>query len=143
MWGDMKRLFVDRGIFKVIGGKKENEKTLEEKKQELYNKINNLQGQLDLVKEKDKLEKLREIKIEQAIDTRKKTLIGAFVLQHEDIFEMIVKSSDFNNFVIRNFDRKLFAFPLVVEKGDDQNETDGQEKEQDDKEFSEKMDENI
>lgn len=61
--------------------------------------------------ERIKLEKARISKASRAADTRRKILVGAFVMDNEDQYKALLKSKAFDNYLTREKDRALFDLP--------------------------------
>ena len=59
-----------------------------------------------------RLEKSALAKAERGKDTRRKILIGAYIHSRDDMYNHIVNSSDFNQYITRVDDRKLFGFNI-------------------------------
>ena len=80
-------------------------------------KVAALQKKIRQVKALDEKQKLRElgdvIKKSSAQETRKKILIGAFVLSHMDAANLRIGNVSFLNTLVREDDRKLFGLPPI------------------------------
>ncbi len=63
--------------------------------------------------EKIKTAKAREAKNERAEDTRKKILLGAFIAQKDSWLKKVTESPEFDRFITRNIDRKLFGLTEI------------------------------
>lgn len=58
--------------------------------------------------ERIKQEKARISKVSRAADTRRKILVGAFVMDNEEQYKALLKSKAFDNYLTREKDRALF-----------------------------------
>lgn len=84
-------------------------------------------GGIDVTKLDDMLEKHRQIaerirkekarlsKEARAADTRRKILVGAFVMSNKEQYETLLRSKAFDSYLTQNRDRKLFDLPPLPE----------------------------
>lgn len=66
------------------------------------------------IEERIRTAQARETKKARADDTRKKILLGAFIAQKDSWLKKIIESPDFEKFITRNIDRKLFGLTEIA-----------------------------
>lgn len=73
-----------------------------------------------LTQQKDKIIKRLQIAIQKADtkqraqDTKRKILVGAYVMdKRKELYDEIISSDDFAAYLTRNCDRKVFDLPLI------------------------------
>ncbi|GHV33687.1 hypothetical protein FACS1894187_02650 [Synergistales bacterium] len=96
----------------------EKEKKIAERKETLLKKVSVLNEKIKKIDEEGKKLKTQKSKTEQKKDTRKSLVYGEFVMQNEEIREIINKNENFDLFLKRNADRKLFGFSPITKTSD-------------------------